>query len=113
VLCLLPSVALESLSNLWITLAVCLTAHSKVHTYLGALTHEMVLKTLKKLWICTQAITQNMLGNELEVTALLLNLYKLICRNFAKWAALWCLISLMNITTYCATKFLSHNLYSF
>jgi hypothetical protein len=69
----------------------------------------VVLKTLKKLWVSTKAIAENVLCNKLKVTALLLNLYKLICRNFAKWATLWCLISLMNITTYCATKFLSHN----
>jgi hypothetical protein len=47
-----------------------------------------------------------MLCSELKVTALLLNLYKLICRDFAKWATLWSLISLVNITAYCATKFL-------
>ena len=107
VLCLLPSVALVSLSDLWITLAVCLTAHSKVHTYLCTLTHKVVLKTLKELCISALAITEDVLCYELKVTALLLNLYKLICRNFAKWATLWCLITLVNITAYCATNFLS------
>ena len=44
VLSLLKSVAFESLSNLWITLAVSLTAHCKIHTNLSALTVEVVLK---------------------------------------------------------------------
>ena len=74
VLCLLPSVALVSLSDLWITLAVCLTAHSKVHTYLCTLTHKVVLKTLKELCISALAITEDVLCYELKVTALLLNL---------------------------------------
>ena len=54
----------------------------------------------------TKTIAELMLCSELKVTALLLNLYKLICRDFAKWATLWSLISLVNITAYCATKFL-------
>ena len=89
VLCLLPSVALVSLSNLRVALAVCLAAHCKVHTYLCALAHKVVLKTLKQLCICTQTIAELMLCSELKVTALLLNLYKLICRDLTKWTTLW------------------------
>ena len=42
-LSLLPSVTLESISYLGITLTICLTAHRQVHTHLGALAHEVSL----------------------------------------------------------------------
>ena len=113
VLCLLPSVALESLSNLGITLTVSLTAHRKIHTYLGALTHKVVLQTLPELLIRALTVAKLVLGYELELTAILDNLYELVCTNFAQRALLGCLCSFVNVATYATTPFLCHNLFCF
>ena len=112
VLSLLPSVTLESLSDLGITLTVSLTAHSQVHTYLGALTHEVILQTLPQLGIRTLAVAQLMLRNEIQ-SAILNNLDELLGAYFAQRALLGSLVTLMNVTTYGTTEFLCHNLECF
>ena len=47
--CLLEGIALESLSNLRIALAVSLTGHSQIHTYLATLTIEVVAQVVNHL----------------------------------------------------------------
>jgi hypothetical protein len=113
VLCLLPSIALESLSDLGITLTVSLTAHCKVHTHLGALAHKVILQTLPKLLIRAFAITQLVLGNEIELATIFYYLYELICANFAQRTLLGCLSALVNVTTYGTTEFLCHSYFLF
>ena len=108
VLSLLPSVALEGLGDLGITLAVSLTAHSQVHTNLGALAHEVVLQTLPQLGIRTLTVTQLMLGHEVQ-SAILDNLDELVGTNLAQRALLGCLVTLMNVTAYGTTEFLYHS----
>ena len=49
VVCLLEGIALESLSNLRIALAVCLTSHSQIHTNLTTLTVEVVAQVVNHL----------------------------------------------------------------
>ena len=58
---LFKSIAFECLCNLGITLAIGLTAHCKIHTHLGALTHEMCLQTVHDFLRTTLSNTNNML----------------------------------------------------
>ena len=106
---LLPGVTLEGLGNLGIALAVGLTAHGQIHTHLGALAHEVVLKTLPQLGVRTLAITQLMLRDEIQC-AILDNLDELVGTYLAQRALLGSLVTLMNVTAYGTTEFLYHNL---
>ena len=66
-LCLFPSVTLESLSNLWITLTVCLTAHSQIHTNLCALTIKVGSKIFDNLRVTTLCNTNHVLLNKVNL----------------------------------------------
>ena len=72
---LLKSIALESLCYLWVSLAVGLTAHSEIHTYLSTLSNEVVLKALAyEIAICSLrnhiCDAKLMLCNELQSSIL-------------------------------------------
>ena len=110
---LLPCVTLEGLGNFGITLTVCLTAHRKVHAHLGALAHEVVLKTLPEFGIRTFAITEFVLGNEIELAAVLYNLNELVLLCFAYRALIGCLGTFVDISTYGTTPFFCHNIILF
>ena len=108
VLSLLPSVTLESISYLGITLAICLTAHRQVHTYLSTLAHEVSLQAIPYLFVATFRYAQNVLVNELQSALCLNELFELLFRLFTLRASFGCLISFVYITTYCANPFLFH-----
>lgn len=53
VLSLFPSVTLECLSYLRITLTVCLTAHGQIHTNFGTFSHKVSVQTFQNHWVYT------------------------------------------------------------
>ena len=106
---LLPCITLVGLGDLGIALAIGLTAHRQVHAHLGALAHEVVLETLPELLAGALAVTDLVLGNEIEVALLLYNLYELILADFAHRALLGCLGTFMNVPAYGTTPFLCHS----
>lgn len=57
VLCLFPSVTLESFGYLRITFAVSLTAHGQIHTHLGAFAHKVSVQAFQDHWIDTFSYT--------------------------------------------------------
>ena len=65
VLCLLESISLECVCNLWIALALCLTAHGQIHSNFGALTVEVVVKTLENLRVLYLSVTEPVLASPL------------------------------------------------
>ena len=71
VLSLLPSVALESIGNFGITLAVSLTGHSEIHTNLSTLTHEMIVEILLHLVVYILGYTELMLSDEFKKCSLI------------------------------------------
>jgi hypothetical protein len=105
VLCLLPSVALESLGNLGITLAVGLARHSQVHTNLGALAYEVLLQACPNLLGATFGYAQGVLVGKLQCLVALNDFYKFLGAYFAKWAFLGCAIAFVDVTAYGATEF--------
>jgi hypothetical protein len=112
VLCLLPSITLESLGDLGITLAISLAAHRQIHTNLGALTHKVILQTLDNLFVNTLSNANHVLVNKLKIAFLLYELNELICANLAKGALLGSCITFVNITAYGTFPFL-HSCNSF
>ena len=110
VFCLFPSVTLESLSYLGITLTVSLTAHRQVHTYLSTLTHEMSLQAIPYLFVATLSYADHVLVNEFQSAFCLNEFFELLFRLLTLRASFRCLISFMYITTYCANPFLFHTI---
>ncbi len=66
VLCLLPSITLESVGHLRITLTISLTRHSQVHTYLCALAHEVSVEVFLHLIINVFCYADLVLCHEFE-----------------------------------------------
>ena len=107
VLSLFPSIALESLSNLGLTLAVGLARHSKIHTHLSALTVEVSVKVLNHFLVAALCNTYLMLAFKSDA-AVLNNFLELACRNLTLRAEFGSCITFVNVTTYCTNKFLCH-----
>ena len=111
-LCLFEGVALEGFSHFWITLAVSLTAHGEIHTYLSAFTCKVILETLENecsffaFWnsLCTAELV---LASELEAFRLFLEL-ELLSWNLALRTFLWWIFTFIYIATYWAYPFLCH-----
>ena len=107
---LFPGVALVSLGDLGIALAIGLTAHGQIHAHLGALAHEVVLQTLPELLAGALAVTDLVLGYELHLRVRLNNLYELVLTCLAHRALLGSLGTFVNVPAYGTTPFLCHNL---
>ena len=112
VLSLLKSVTLESLSNFRIALAVSLTAHCQIHTNLTTLTIEVSLKVLNHLSSCIflACSTKSVNSSKSRTVHWVFHFLELASRSLANRALLRSLCTFMNITTYCANKFLFHNI---
>ena len=108
-LSLLPCISLECLCDLRITLSVCLTAHSEVHSYLRALSSKVITKTLKDLRINSLSYSELMLVCPYEVLTCLDDLLELIRTYVAEWTLLRSHFTFMNITANQASEFLCHN----
>ena len=107
VLCLFPSVTLESLSHFGITFAVSLTAHGQIHTYFCAFAHEVVVEVLNHFIVATFGNAESVLCYEVEAT-LFGQFLKLAGGNFAHGALLRGFGTFVDITTDGADKFLVH-----
>ena len=109
---LLERIALVSLCNLWITLAVCLASHCKIHTYLATLTCKVILQSLDDLLIDAifMCLTENVYCSECQIIIhCIFHLLELAGWCLANRALLWCLCTLVDVTTNGANKFLLHN----
>ena len=109
---LLERITLVSLCNLRITLAVCLASHCKIHTYLATLTCKVILQTLDNLLIDAILIclTENVYSSECQIIIhCIFHLLELAGWSLANRALLWCLSTLIDVTTNGANKFLLHN----
>ena len=110
VLGFLPRIALVSLGDLGIALAVGLTAHSQIHAHLGALAHEVILQAFPQLLAGALAVADHVLRNEFEPFALLHDLDELILAHFAHRALLGCLGTFVDVPADGTTPFLCcHN----
>ena len=110
-LSLLPGIALEGISYLGITLAIGLTAHGQIHTYLGALARKVGIEILDHFLVNAIFLgnTDDMLLYELDASSFFNELLELRSRNTALWTTLGRCRSLMNITANGANPFLLHN----
>ena len=97
-LSLFPCIAFESLGYFGITLAVGLTAHCKIHTNFGTLTHKMSIEVFNHLVVTTLCYTDNVLLNKFQLT--FYKFVELIGRNSTLRASFGSCITFMNITTY-------------
>lgn len=115
VLCLFPCVTLESVSYLWVTLTVSLTAHGQIHTNLCALAIEVSVEVLYHFFVNAVFLgyTDNMLLNELEWTVVILKLLELRCWYATLRALCRSLCSFIDETANGADKFLFHNVLVF
>ena len=120
VLRLFPGVALVSLGDLGIAIALGLTGHRQIHADLGALTHEVVAQTLNDALIETLGGADDVLAGHLRQRELSLggsisgrcsslrrffDLHELVLRSLALGALGRSLIALVNITANGATEF--------
>ena len=106
-LCLLKSVALESLGNLGIALAVGLARHGQIHAYLTALALEMGIEISNHLLIATLGNAQSMLCS--IVDGVFLEFLKLGCGHAALRATLGSGGSFVYIAAHGTNKFLVHS----
>ena len=114
VLCLLESVALESLGNLWIALTVGLAAHCEIHTHLTALTVEVSLEVLYHFLVgALLAGSAQFVYCSESIFFTLYQLFELRCWSLAYRALLWSSVTLINVTANGANKFLLHNVFVF
>ena len=89
-LSLLPGIALEGIGHLGITLAIGLTAHRQIHTYLGALARKVGIEILDHFLVNAIFLgnTDDMLLYELDASSFFNELLELRSRNTALWTTL-------------------------
>ena len=68
----------ECICNFGITFTIGLTAHCQIHTNFGALSHKVILQTLKNLGINTFGNAYNMFIGKLQVAFLFYDFYELV-----------------------------------
>ncbi len=102
-----PSVALESLCDFGISLAVGLTRHSEIHAHFAALTVEVCGKVLDHLLVAALCYTYFVFGYKCKGGSLV-KFFKLAAGCAAYGALFGSFITFMNVTTHCANKFLFH-----
>lgn len=107
-LSLFPGLALESLGYFGITLAVGLTAHGKIHTYFGALAHEVVVEVFYHLLVATFGHAYLMFGHEREA-GVLCKFLELGGGHAAHGAFFGSMVTFVNVTAYGANEFLLHD----
>jgi len=105
---LLKRIATESLCDLGIALAIGLTAHCQIHTYLGSLTHEVSVEVSTHLLVGVLSYTDNVLANESNTCCFVYNFPSKTCL-LALGANSGSFSTFMNVATNRANKFLSHN----
>src|SRR5574344_389074 len=96
--CLLECIALESLCNLRVSFAVCLTAHCKIHPDLGAFSCKVVVKALHNLGVSYFAVTDLVLAGPVQGAFLDLDEFVSLCmayRTLCRW-----ILSFVYITAY-------------
>ena len=102
-----PSVTFESFSYFRITFAVCLTAHSQIHTYFSTFTHEVIVQILDHFFVTTFCNTDNVFVSKRQcATFYFNNFYELAGRSFTQWTFLRSCVTFMNVTAYSTSKFL-------
>ena len=104
---LFQCIATECLTDFRITLAVCLTGHSQIHTHLGAFALKMGLQASHNLLRAALGYTNLMLAYEIQ--CLIGHFLELAGRSLTLRAVGRCLFALIDITTYGTYKFFLHN----
>jgi hypothetical protein len=112
VISLLESIALEGLCNLRIALAVGLTSHSQILTYLAALTVEMGAQVVDHLLADAfgLAVTDFVLGS-IDGSFVLFQFFKLRGGSLTDGAALGSLGTFVNVAANGTDKLFSHNVF--
>ena len=88
-----------------------LTAHSQIHTHLGAFAHEMSFETFHNFGIFYNTVADMMLSNELKSFTVINDFFEFRSRNSALRTTFGSLITFVYITAYGADKFLFHNVW--
>jgi hypothetical protein len=109
-ICLLESIALESLGNLGIALAISLTSHSKILAYLAALAVEVCTQVVNHLLANTLGLAvANAMNSSIGGLTLVLQLRELRSRSLTDGALLRSSIAFIDISTNGADKLFLHN----
>ena len=111
VLSLLEGVALEGLGHFGIALAVSLTAHGQIHTYLGTFAYEVVVQVFLHLLVSVLGHTDYVFCHKLEHSVLvsLRIFFELGCGSAALGALLRSLVTGCDIAANGANPFFCHN----
>ena len=107
VLGLFEGVALEGVCNFRISLTLCLTAHGEVHSYLCALSVEIVAEALNYLLIFYYSVLKVMLAGPVE--AFFLDLDEFFFLGAALRAELGRILAFIYVTADQTSEFLFHN----
>ena len=103
----LESVALESLGDFGIALAVGLTGHGEIHSHFAALAVEMGGKVSNHLVVGAFGHANFMFGNESECS-LFVEFFERALGSLADGALFRCFVAFVNVAAHGADKFLFH-----
>ena len=106
-LSLFESVALESLCNFRIALAVRLAAHREVHAHFGTFSSEIIMERLHNLSILHLAVAEFVLAGELFTC--LHYLYELVALGMAKGTLCGRVFAFVHVSAYETSEFLLHD----
>ena len=110
VFCLFKSITLESLCNFWISFAICLTRHCKIHTYLTTFAIEVSLKILYHLWTSILIASSSKSVNSCKLRSLrrICYLFELATWSFTQRTYFRSFGSFINISANGTNEFLLH-----
>ncbi len=100
-------IALESLGYFGIAFAVGLTRHCKIHTYFGALTHEVCVEVGAHLVVGIFGDADYVLGYKLEKCCLV-EFLELGCGHTTLGTLFGSCVAFMNVAADCTDEFLAH-----
>lgn len=107
-----PCVTLESFSNFGITFAVCLTAHSQVHTNFGAFAREVCIEVLNHFFVAAFSHTYFVFSYEVQTLALN-EFFEFRGRNATLRTFFGSVFTFVYIAANGANEFLFHNEFVF
>jgi hypothetical protein len=110
---LFESVTLESFGNFGITFTVGLTGHGQIHTYLGALSFEVVLQAGPDFGVAALGNAQHMLCGILGLVATFFDFYKFFGLGMANRTFCRGIFAFVYIAAHQASEFLFHIGYVF
>lgn len=104
---LLEGIALESLCDLWIALALGLAAHGEIHSYFGAFPVEMVVQAFHDFSILNLSVTEMVFTGPAET--LFLHFHEFLGLCMALRALCRRVLSFIYVTANETSEFLFHN----